>query len=378
MALRLSEHVTCGELYNLKKNSVHGVLGLRGIDRPLSLQLTGNCAADLAGRAFRFEVREEPGAPAPESCKSESDSDSDSAWLERHNLKGLAWQQIGPTGIFTAAQPVRVANCSPTELYNRCKLGEPPPTTWKPCLRMEWFSQNGRVVIELVDPIIEFIDPDRERDVAADDAADEPLPFDDSPDQGQRGLGITSIRINDDGEVEVRDESPDPDDDDSSEGPHDPYCLIPDDLQRQFDAAARETDRSIGNDPEGDEVIRELELMDELMERGTGEPLVRLLGDGVSLPSPDALDDRQAEMALMPLLGRLALFGIALDMCEHYSLADAYRLLVKRIGPEATAHPQLRGTQWVQHFATSDYCPECDAEFERDYQRRHGPGPDPA
>ncbi|HRX84591.1 MAG TPA: hypothetical protein P5572_06175, partial [Phycisphaerae bacterium] len=60
MALRLSPHVVCGEFYNHRRNSLFGRLALRGIARPLVLQLTGNAAPDLAGRCFRFEVRNAP------------------------------------------------------------------------------------------------------------------------------------------------------------------------------------------------------------------------------------------------------------------------------------------------------------------------------
>jgi hypothetical protein len=34
MAFRLGEHVVCGEIINTQKNSVHGWLGLRGVEQP--------------------------------------------------------------------------------------------------------------------------------------------------------------------------------------------------------------------------------------------------------------------------------------------------------------------------------------------------------
>ena len=105
MALRLGEHVVCGELNNTRKNTVFGWLGLRGFDRPLTFELTGNCDPDLAGRRIRFEVRHPPKDDDELLHSGLSEDDR----LERLNLSGLRWQQIGPTGTMTAAHKVRAA-----------------------------------------------------------------------------------------------------------------------------------------------------------------------------------------------------------------------------------------------------------------------------
>ena len=357
MALRLNELVCCGELLNTRLNSVHGYLGLRGFERPLVFELTGNCAADLAGRHIRFEVRNPP-EPADEEPLENED-----ARLTRLELTGLAWRQIGPTGTMTAARKVRVADCPPEELYARCKLGEPPPTTWARCLYLEWFSQNGRVVLELVDPVIEVVEPEPVPGAGERVAPLDPPLDEDVPETMEGGLGITSIHLNADGDVEARDETPAPDElEDSPEGPDDPYGLIPDDLQRELDAQARATDQALHEDAESAEVIREMELMDECIERGEGEPVGTLFDGPVTLRRPEQLDDQEAEQELKVLLARLALHGVALDMCEHFTAADAYRLLVERICPEERAYAELRGTQWVQHFSTWEFCPVCLGE----------------
>ncbi len=111
---------------------------------------------------------------------------------------------------------------------------------------------------------------------------------------------------------------------------------------------------------------QELELMDELIERGVGEPVGALFDGPLRLRRPDQLNDREAEQELKALLAQLALHGIALDICVHFTAAEAYRLLVERICREENAYAELRGTQWVQHFSTADFCPACQAEFERD------------
>jgi hypothetical protein len=113
---------------------------------------------------------------------------------------------------------------------------------------------------------------------------------------------------------------------------------------------------------EGDETIRELELMDELIESGPGEPLGMLFDEPLRLPRPDGLDEVQAEQSLKVLLGQLALHGVAIDMCEHFTPLETYRWLVNDICQEETAYPALKGTQWVQHYSTFDCCPKCNSE----------------
>jgi hypothetical protein len=365
MAFRLNDAAICGELINTRKNSVHGWLGLRGTSRRLIFELTGNCDPDLTGRHIRFELREPPKDDEGEGL--DDSNETAKAALARFKLDGLVWRHIGPTGTMTADHKVRAADCPVEELYMRCKLGEPPPTEWKRCLYLEWYSQNGRVVLEMVDPIIEFVEPDGktqidDNEVVVQAREEEPPP------EGTGGLSITAIYRNEDGEVEVRDETPLPDEEeDSTEDGSDPYKLIPDELQRHLDAQAREMDRSVRSEEEN-ETIRELELMDELIEKGEGQPVGTLFDDVVKLPPPDSLSDEQAEVELKGLLIRLAMLGIALDMCEHYTARDAYRLLVEHICREQKAYPELRGTEWVQHFSTWEFCEKCEAELDRQYE----------
>ena len=47
MALDLGRYLVYGELLNTRRNSVHGWLGLEGMDCKLHSELTGNCEPDL-------------------------------------------------------------------------------------------------------------------------------------------------------------------------------------------------------------------------------------------------------------------------------------------------------------------------------------------
>lgn len=357
MALRIQELVTGGEIYNNTKNSVHGRINLRGVDRPIILDLTGNCAPDLAGRCFRFQV---PGAPQD---PPETGEDPDDA-LVLLGLPRIAWAQIGPTGTFTAARRVRVTDCPPIELLNRCKLDEPPPMDWTRAMYLEWFGQNGRVVVEIANPIIEFFEPPATLGSARADNAEEPE-ADPSTDPPAFGAAESPWADDVDDACDVLSDDP---------GIHlmelpESSSLIPDELQRQFDREARDLDRTLFGEPP--EFVREMELMDELIERGGGEPLGTLFDGALQLPRPDQLDEDGAEQAMKVVLAKFALYGVAFDICPHFSMKQAYELLIEEICPEQTAFEELRGTQWVQHYSTHDHCPECEAEFDREYRELH-------
>ena len=362
MAVRLGDHVVCGEIYNTSHYSVHGWIQLRGRKHPVLLQLTGDCDEDLKGRHIRFESRD---------ALDQEEQERDEPFEEEDDFPFLAGQQIGPTGTMTAARRVKVADCPPGELYLRCKMDEPPPMEWKRCLYLEWFSQNGRVVVEMADPVIELVDAEAERkklakpspagETSGTDTAEDVEPavpeFDAEDDAEDDALP--------DDESDAWDEE-DPLEEDADD--EDPYGLFPEGLNDQFESEASELDRALGSD-DTSRVVYEMELMDDLIESSDGVPLDEIFDGPVKLPRPEQLaDDEAAEAALKTLLAQLALFGIALDVCEHFTPRDAYRLLLEEICPEQTAYPELRNTQWVQHFMTSEFCPECEAEFDREYE----------
>lgn len=377
MAFRLGEHVVCGEIINTHKNSVHGWLGLRGVEQPVMLQLTGNCDSDLAGRHIRFEARSAPKDNQDSSSlqpDSERENESDRDRLERLNLTGLAWQQIGPTGAMTAAHRVRTADCSVEELCMRLRLKEPPPMRWVRCLYLEWYSQNGRVVVEMPDPIIEFLGPDGKAEPETADSTEDKTP-EEPPPQVQGGLSVTAFHRNDEGEVEITDETPYLDAEEDDDGDN-PYKLVSDDLQRELDAQTRETDRALRNDAESDDLIRDVEVMDEAIEKGERVPLGSLFDEVMKLPKPDRLTEQQAEVELKGLLTRLAMFGVALNMCEHFTALDAYRLLVEHLCKEEVAFAEVCNTGWVQHFDTAEFCEACQAEFDRQYEQQQRGRPD--
>ena len=301
MPLNLSDIVAHGELFS-RRNSVQGWLGLRNGKDCIRLDLTGNCEPDLDGRNIRFESRH------PRQLEKASP-----------DLTELAWHQIGPAGKITAALQIKARH----------------ENAWKPSLYLEWFSQNGRVIVELIDPLIQDIDMDssEEATVVEDIDDDFDLPFgDELPD-----------------DMEFQEETSE-------------FKLLPDGLQQHLDAKSASLDR-IAVDDDRDS-IRELELMDYLIKFENAETMDSVVGSLDCLPDPDTLNENQAQVALRTLLTKLALHGIAFDMCAHFTALDAYRLLMTKVLKEERFYPQLQQTRWVQHLSSFDYCPACDEEFE--------------
>lgn len=355
MAFRLGNHIVSGEIFNTTPYSVHGWLELRGREQPLVLQLTGNCSPDLAGWHFRFEAR--PPADPPTSDDAHGD------------LEGLALQQIGPTGTMTAAR--RVRSLRPPLPAAPEKPDETPAPEESRCLYLEWFSQNGRVLIELLDPVIELLEYQEGDGTAEGNGAPETPPAAGQPFDATEDLLESAL---DDGE-EAGDAEGEEEYDDE-EGQDDPFALFPRDLQLQFDMEARATDWNLQDDDEKPPMLRELELMDHLIETSSGVPLSDLFEGPLQCPLPDQLQDGEVEEALKVLLAQLALYGVALEICPHFTPREAYRLLLEQICPEERAYPELRNTQWVQHYSTSDYCPQCQAELEHQFEEGDDSDPD--
>ena len=362
MAFRLGDYVVYGELRN-RHYTTFGIIVLRG-EKPgeetvVRLDLTGDCDRDLRGKTFRFR-------PAGDS--------SDGPVFREEEFPRFQIGQIGPTGAMTAQGWVKVMPCSVEEFLRRAELGEAPPTEWKRHLYLEWYSQNGRVVVEMADPEVEECvrEPRHGRDTDDEDEGDwVPLPnLALPPDLGESGPAagpdITMIFCDEDG---TRVEQWKPSESDGAEE-DDPSHSTP--LQRQLDAESAAIDRAVCQSPDysesGSDISRDLELMDDCIEHSQRQPLFLLLDDTSQLPPPEELDDQQVETALKGLLMRMAMIGVALDVCEHFTPRDCYRLLRDRILLEPNAYPELIGTGWGQHVATYEYCKECLAEEDSDLE----------
>jgi hypothetical protein len=138
MAWRIHEHVLRGTIDNRSRGRVTGKVWLAGVDEPLMLELTGDCAPDLAGCRLSFE---NPNA-IPMTTKPP------------------APQQRGPAGDITAARKVRVFDVPIEEAIAMSRRGETPSEHVANAMYLEWFSErSGRVVIESTDYRLEISEP---------------------------------------------------------------------------------------------------------------------------------------------------------------------------------------------------------------------------
>lgn len=350
MAYRLGDYVVYGELRNLRRYSTFGLVALRG-ERPgmeyvFHIELTGDCDADLHGKHFRFRPAEH--------------GDQNAVFLTEE-YRGFQDRQVGTTGTMTAQGWVRVLPCDVEEYISRAELGEPPPTTWRRRLYLEWYGQNGRVLLEVPGACVE--ECVREPEGEDDEGDWAPIPnLAPMPEEGgtdSRGLGITMFSI-EGGKTHTRHWSAP-----RVEDPCDDDALAHDALQDELDREAADIDRAIfGENSHYSENLEEMELMDWCIEEGVPESFVSFLGNFKELPRPEDLDDRSVELCLKGLLARLAAIGVALDVCEHFTPRESYRLLLDEILTNEGAYRELVGTGWVQHFSTSDFCAKCEAEVE--------------
>ena len=327
MATRLGDMVLYGELRNLRNYSTHGILVLRGTEPEeevqLRFELTGNCDEDLKGKCIRFWPANEE---APE-C------------FDEKAQRGFQLSQVGATGTMTSQGWVRALPCSVKEYIRRCELGEPPPTPWKDRLYLEWFGQNGRVVIEMAGAVVEeqIRAPEGE-----DDEGDwKVLPNLAIPPYLVEGEAPTEPEI-----VVVRWEDQDPEP---------PPEVAPEVYARMAEI-------------EEEDPLYSTRIMDDCVENKEGDPVSDVLGPAADLPPPETLSDDEIEGRFLAAVGHLALYGIALDVCEHFTPRQCYEWLRDVVLPERTVHPEMFGTGWVQHICTFDDCPACEEQALKDYE----------
>ena len=127
MAWRIAEYIVRGEIDNRLPGIIKGTLYVEGLKEPITLELEGNCDPDLAGRHLTFRNL------MPQAGK---------------DLDGFGRVQCGTAGTMSANRMVRIPTITPEELEICLKERKPFPTRWSESLYLEWFSANGRVLIE--------------------------------------------------------------------------------------------------------------------------------------------------------------------------------------------------------------------------------------
>ena len=379
MVARIGDYLLAGELRNDRPNSVFGWLEFAP-DYGIRIELTGNFTGDLAGKRVRFVV------PNRDPSKNLSPGEFP------ESVEELANRQIGVVDRVELGRK-KIPALPIDDFLDLSEEEREKNLLEKDCLHFSWYGQNGQVVADIIEPRIEYVENEPDNmSISVDYVQHE---------DGTYDISIKATEIEED--LEEAFNSGDEEDED----PEDPFGLFDDNLERRVADAlevpeieddeaqspddledidhglideleninekAEETKEDAprsweevipGIDPD---VKAMYEQWDEIFEGKHDQPISYLFRETLKLPKPDNVkSDEEAEPLVKAILAQLALLSVALDVCEHFSPMAVYRLLINEILPTARVHPNLAASEMVQHYATSDFCTECDAEIEDD------------
>lgn len=343
MTVRIGSQVLRGELNNSQDNMVVGWIELLD-DHRIELKLTGNMGGQLDGSCLGFQTKQIAADSHDETTSS------------------LEPRQAGQVGDILFVER-RVARCSAGEFAQLVARGESPPVDIKPCLYMEWFGPNGRVVVEMVDPVL---------DVGGRRIRAEQLPPDSDVDEGPEIISFLDSETC----------GVDPPGDQAGD---DPCSLLPENLGEQLNAAIDQNpqEKAVGSDeneavslqqgrrswdevlPGIDPKIKKMyEQWDEIIYGENHVPVATLFDPPLKLPPVDTVSAEQATELVDQILTELHKFAVVLEVCDHFSDLECYRLLVNEILPDAQISPLQPESGFVTHYATWDWCAKCQDEFD--------------
>jgi hypothetical protein len=320
MALRLQDHLIEGFISG-DRYSTHGVITFMGPDgreSPIIMTLTCGPGPVFQNRAIDFRAKD------PSKVKP----------LPR-DIEPI---QVGVPGdmLLRMAKIPRI----PIEEWDH---KSPLEFDWELCLYLEWYSQNGRIVIELVDPVIHL-------------RAGKPLEIPEIPEEGVGGFSFFVVQEKPGAhggtaEYEATSYSLVDDDDDDD-----------DDLESYLERLNRERDAAAGMDDDDDDLF-DIDGAQFAATKMEGEILGSLLRPQ-QLPAPHDVSEEEAEVLLRSLLIELALYSVGVNLCHHCTMKESYRYLLETVLQEGRVDTSMEPHGWVRTFNYSDTCADCQAELE--------------
>ena len=275
-----------GEIDNTTNNRIDGWLRLRGTLAPVILEITGNCASTLQGQRILFEH--------PESSDS---------LVNGTDLTGLSFHQVGAAGNVSWV----------AEKGEQCGR-----------LMLEWYGQNGHMVIEWPAVSVQFKEPH----VPLLSAATAP------------GLDFSAI-------------------------PPASWAWSPSlELVHQETASGRELATMHAGDPWSSDIDILYKFLDELSDGSHDVPIISLLESPPPHEPPARMKSAEIQEMLRDLIAQLAMLGISVTICPHFSAERSLRWLLDEVVFEEQVHPQMVQHGYVSFYMSSDRCTECSLEFE--------------
>ncbi len=329
---RLDNLIAFGEIEQTRRNCVMANLWVRGDqDIVITLELAGNLEGIAANRTFRFRANE-------------------LLWAEEPDLEDCSLQlyQQGVVGRC-------VIEATPQDPEDLGSSADDSHRAYQPMnLTLEWWAQDGHVILQLESACIEFEGEYRELEDLIDCDEEPPEPFDCEMDEN----GVPAW---------LRDLPEDATSNDAVIG-HDEeldvHNILPIEQMKAEEAEMSWEELEHNNSPETQALYHE---WDEILHGKNHEPFDWLIDDSVRLPLPQQIrDEAEAVEVLRKLLSRLAPLGIVLDMCEHISAFEAYQMMINEFLPGTQIHPRMGAAGFVHHFSTWEYCEQCNEEMDEE------------
>ncbi len=321
-----------------RKNRIRGQLTIRGCKQPILIDLLGSPDPDLQGKSIVFAPSDIPyyGGKQPDGSELEIDP-----------------RQFGTSGTMTAASMVRTFLCPIPEFLQRSKLGEPPPMEWKRRLYLEWFGPDGRVVVELPDPEIAYVEYRNGKTSYIDLESLSAPPFDPDHPPPVEESEMEVLSFGSAGENWLPDQLTKEDVEDKE--------LSDPEVKAFFESnIPLPKPRKRLRPGDMDALKAHLESIDEWLENDNGMELGELIG---KVPEWRSLNEQQAETWLKRIVIRLALHRIHYDICEHCDLREAYRILIEILAKEVKVEPDHSAGSWVTEISTWPHCEQCLEEI---------------
>ena len=229
--------------------------------------------------------------------------ESADCFSEQEQLSGLAFHQVGAAGNISWAS---MAGSDQGRLV------------------VEWYGQNGHMRIDWPEIAVQF----QESHVASLPAIASPLDFSSVPPARWSWSPSVMTRV-------------------------------------EETASGRESTIHAG-DPWNTDIDNLYQFLDELSDGSSDLPIISLLESPPSHDLPGSMRPAEVQETLRDLIAQLALLGISVNICPHFSAERALGWLVEEVVFEEQVHPRMVCHGYVSFYMTSDRCGQCSLEFGRD------------
>jgi hypothetical protein len=92
--------------------------------------------------------------------------------------------------------------------------------------------------------------------------------------------------------------------------------------------------------------------------------LADLLDPPLRLPPSNVMSDDEISIKIAEVLARIAKHGVAVSVCDHFGPRDLYDMFCSQYLPETRIHPQLIEFEYIFYIDTFESCPMCQASLE--------------